>query len=295
MAVPTKKKKLTLEDVPSTNRLARRSTNRERTRNRRYWEKLPATGPIKGVLEKHIEEMRDDERIRVSPSGVVADAAEFVEEPDDYALCAKHGLPVTVRHMEYVQAHLDELKALGVEELKRGGKTEVVAEDAAVAMRDVVQARNVLAEWAGASGQPRRDYDIRRHLGSPSALYNRVLRIVEAAEDNVDELANPAAARKLIANLRDANEVLAEVAGFRTALVRHKSKTDKRKRLLVRNLYEVLIWMSGWGRTLHAIQPDQELLRRWSMDKTFPNQKKNETGSLTDAVARAIRDPSDVG
>ena len=116
-----------------------------------------------------------------------------------------------------------------------------------------------------------------------------MVALVDAVTESLPAFNNPTFAKKHLENLKRANETLAKVAGFRGALKAHRTQTDTRKRVLTRNTYELMIWLSGWGRTLYAITKDRDLLRRWSLDKTFPNQTKNANATLEDAVVTALQ------
>ncbi|MBI5493405.1 MAG: hypothetical protein HY904_00150 [Deltaproteobacteria bacterium] len=273
------------------NTVATRANNSRTTQKARKWD--VRSGTPHAIMLREVDATPDyGIRLPYAPSLLYLDGGEMVENVDeDLASFAREKMPVTRKHLEVLQEFLNEFQNHGVGTRLIGARTEVISEDALVAMRAVVAARNKLALRASAVGIPLRVFDIRRALGSPRALYGAGLLVVKAATEIVDEFDQPAVARQHIAALKTAVDTLGTVAGLRlkTGLERNKAQAYRRK--LVKCLYEYMQWLSGWGRAMAGDDPDAQ--RRWRLDKTFPNQTKTRGGSYEEAVEHATGDVVD--
>jgi hypothetical protein len=278
--------------MASKKKVSSRSTNRNKIRAARDWT-LPANAKPALVLEKAVAATPDGGvRLLYSPSAVFMDGKEMLEAvAADLKAFLRAKAPVNKAHFALIEAFLAELEKVGVGENLLAGKAETVSEDALVAMREVVTARNALAARAGAVGIPLSHFDIRRGTGSPGALFNVATGVVQAAKVLVPDFDQPAVARALVADLEKAVEKLAGVAGLRTGSIQERAKLNKRKRLLVKAFYEYLLWLSAWGRVISGDDPETQ--RRWRLDKTFANQNKTAKGTLLEAVEHATSNNND--
>jgi hypothetical protein len=270
----------------------KKSIGSKRSAASRVWV-IPA-GPLIKFLESRLNALTDDgERFNYAIAALLDDVDEFLEDiAADLAAFKAQGMPITQRNFELLQLYLDELAKVGVFRRLDKTSTKTVSDKVADAMAEVIRARNALADRAAANGISKSGFDVRRAAGSPKALWRAALEVQDFAKEVVEDFDNPAYARKLIANLKTANDALGEVAGVRREAGVMRGKANKRKRLLVRSLYQYAVWLSGFGRAMAGDDPEAQ--RRWRLDKTFPNQDRVAPAADVDAVVRAATvDPVD--
>lgn len=279
----TKKK----SKASARNALASRGNNNKSTRAARNWT-LGGGANVRAALEAAVAATVDGGvRLQYSPSALLTDAREMLESQDeDLRAFAAEKMPVTKKHLELLAAFVAALEESGVGKRLLRGRTEVVSEDAQVAMAAVVSARNKLALRASANGIPLSHFDIRRSLGSPRSLYNAGRLVVATAKQLQKDFDNPTVAGQLITALDKAVDALGDVAGLRLETALDRAKSNKRQRQLVKCLYEYMLWLSGWGRAMAGDDPETN--RRWRLDKTFPSQPDAGEKLPDDVVASPV-------
>lgn len=250
----------------------KKSLGSKRNGAARTWA-IPA-GPLNKFLEERLDKLSDGgERFNYAVGGLLSDVDEMLENKDeDLAAFKAQSMPITPRHFELLQLYVDELGKLGVTRRLDKATTKAVSAEVADAMATVIRGRNALADRAAANGIPRSGFDIRRAAGSPKTLWRAVQEVLDYAKEVADDFDSPTYARKLIADLKTANDKLGELAGTRRQASVQRGKTNQRRRLLVRSLYEYAGWLSGFGRAMAGDDPETQ--RRWRLDKTFPNQER---------------------
>jgi hypothetical protein len=285
------KKKTVVSKARVRNATSSRTTNR--TTNRVAVDYTLPPGPLSKVLDAHLASFKRmgealTNRVQYSIPSVKDDAVEMLSRiKEDLAAFKVEDTPVTLRHMEFLQLHVDELNRLGADDTLEDTSQEVVSEDLKRAQAGVVRARNRLAERAKACGVPVQLFDIRLALTSPGALHARIAVVLEASQGVLDQFDSPARARALWKELAAAAEKLGKLLAERRR--GHQAKEDgrERRRLVVRSMYQFMLWLSQYGRAVFMDDPDG--LIRWRLDKTFPSQGQTaEAGSPEEELASLL-------
>lgn len=277
------------------NQVASRTTNRTGVR-RKHLQLIPATGPLKSILEARIQERiraykRKGDLFRYPVDPLLVDVEEMgSERAEDLRRLRAEDMPITERHFDMLDLHVAELAALGV--VRRTGRVqrETISEDAQAAMRDVLDARLAFAKRGAANDIPLSAFDVRKSTGSPRALFRTVVEILKLMEGRLDEFDSPRRARQLFDALKTANDTLGEVSNASITLRTSGKAASARKQALLSSLYDLVLWMSRWGDAMAG--GDAMAMKRWRLDNLFPGQSKLKPG-VDDLVDVAVTEPGD--
>jgi len=280
------------------NTLSSRTTNRTRVRAQSAVV-IPLTGALKGILEARVAERirafkRKGNLFRYPIDPLLLDTEEMLSNGvADLKRFRDEDMPVTQRHLDMLELHLDELAIVGVERRTAKVKRENVGEDAEAAMYLVLDCRQAFAKRGAANDIPLSTFDVRKATGSPRALYRAVAEVLNVTKPHLSSFDSPRRAKELWEALDAANATLGEVSQARIELKGSDSANTARKHALLNSLYDLMLWLSRWGDAMAG--GDALAQKRWRLDNMFPGQSKLKDADhlVPNAVTEPNSTPSD--